>query len=152
MRPRVLALSVAILGVSLASCGASSSASGGKVNQKYAAFCVIAADLQTQSSGTHGSDPMVMSDPTKMKTAWTTIIDLSDKLLKAAPSAVKSDISVLVDHMNQMNKVFKSYAYNLEEMAAVPAVQTQLAAIQSSKEAGQASTRFSAWMKKNCGA
>ena len=50
----------------------------------------------------------------------------------------------------KMNAIFASYAYNLKEMADVPDVAKQLNAITASADAAAASSRFGAWMKKNC--
>lgn len=135
----------------ISACGGSSNGESGSVNQKYADFCILAADLDTQSKGTHGEDPTAISDPTAMKAAWATITASAIKLRDAAPSIVRDDVTTLVDSILAMNKVFESYKYNLLEMSHVPAVNEELGKISRGDEVTAASTRFRSFMQKNCG-
>ena len=92
-----------------------------------------------------------MSDPTKMKEAWTTIIEASRLLMEAAPLDVKSDVSRMFESMKAMDKVYASYSYNLGEMKAVPEVAEKLNSIANDPDTAKASERFRAFMSKNCG-
>jgi hypothetical protein len=142
-----LAVATAVL---LVSCGGSGSSTP-KVNPEYADFCVQAADLDAQSKSTHGNDPEAMSDPARMKEAWTTIIEASRLLLEAAPLDMKSDVSRMFESMKQMDGIYASYSYNLGEMKAVPEVAEKLNSIANDPDTAKASERFRAFMSKNCG-
>ena len=154
---RAIVLATASL-ISLSACGGSGSASTdstaatqGKVNPKYAEFCVTAADLDSKSNATHGEDPTAMSDPEKMKSAWATIMDSSQKLYDAAPDVVKKDIGKMLEGMKAMDKVYAAYKYNLAEMKAVTKVADDLNAIANDKTIASASQHFKEWMTANCG-
>ena len=142
-----LAVTAALL---LVSCGGSDAPTS-KINPDFADFCVQAADLDAQSKSTHGNDPQAMSDPAKMKEAWTTIIEASRLLMEAAPLDVKSDVSRMFESMKAMDKVYASYSYNLGEMKAVPEVAEKLNSIANDPDTAKASERFRAFMSKNCG-
>lgn len=141
--------------LALAACGGSGSSSNttvakGKVNPKYADFCLTASELDAQSNATHGEDPNAMSDPEKMEAAWKTIIESSQKLFDAAPLVVKSDIKKMLEGMSAMNKIYATYKYNLAEMKGVEKVATDLNAIANDTEISAASKHFKTWMADNC--
>lgn len=133
----------------VSACGGSGSSGG--FNSDYADFCLLAADLDAQSKGTHGQDPMAISDPSKMKAAWETIAASSVKLRDGAPKQVKDDVSTLVDSILAMNDIFKNFNYNLREMAQVPSVSGELDALSQNGDVAAASERFRTFMQKNCG-
>ena len=149
-------MSAVLVGSVLASCGGGSSsgttiATKSSVNPKYADFCLIAADLDAKSNATHGEDPTAMSDPEKMKSAWSTIIDSSRKLLDAAPLDIKTDVKTMLDGMTAMDKVYATFNYNLAEMKAVSKVADQLNEIANDSTIAKASQHFKSWMTANCG-
>lgn len=149
-RLRTGVAAVCAVGLLVSACGSSDDATG-KVNPDYADFCLKSAELDAESKGTHGEDPAAMSDPAKMKAAWTTIVDLASQFEDVAPAKVKDDVSTLVGSILAMNEVYKEYKYNLREMSHVPAVAEKLRTIANSEDVVAASTRFRSFMQKNCG-
>ena len=142
--------------LALAACGGSGSSSDttvakGKVNPKYADFCLTASELDSKSNATHGEDPNAMSEPAKMEAAWKTIMESSQKLFDQAPLDVKSDVKLMLDGMKAMDKIYATYKYNLSEMKAVPQVAKDLNAIAADQSIAAASQRFNTFMSSNCG-
>ncbi|MEY4633819.1 MAG: hypothetical protein RLZ18_1191 [Actinomycetota bacterium] len=135
---------VALAVTSLAACGSSS-------KTDYSAFCKLATDMQTASSGdSHGQDPAAITDPKKMEEAWTTITDIAVKMRDGSPVDVKADVTLMVNSIVAMNKVFKDNKYDLLAMSKKPKVREQLAAISGDTKVASASTRFNKFMTKNC--
>lgn len=148
---RDVAVATIVLGsLGASSCGGTSS-SPGKINPKYAEFCLKSAELDAKSKGTHGEDPAAMSDPSKMSAAWTTITDLAVEFRDTAPDEVKPAVATLVGSILAMNDVYKQYKYNLLEMSHVPAVADSLRTIANADDVVAASKRFRTFMQKNCG-
>lgn len=145
-----------VMGLVLVSCGGGSSSSTTstttpKINPKYADFCLVAQELDQASNSTHGNDPMAMSDPAKMKAAWKTIMDSSQKLFDEAPLETKGDVKLMLDGMKAMDKIYATYNYNLSEMKAVPQVAKDLNTIAADQSIAAASQRFKTFMASNCG-
>lgn len=111
---------------------------------------MLATELDARSQGTHGEDPAVISDPEKMKSAWETISASAVALRDETPDEVKDDVTTLVGSILAMNDVFKSYNYNLREMAQVPAVREQLDKISNNTGVAAASERFQVFMTEHC--
>lgn len=135
---------VAIASTSLVACGSSS-------KTDYSAFCKLAVEMQNASGGgSHGQDPAAITDPKKMEEAWTDISVVAIKMRDGSPAEVKKDVTTMVDSIIAMNKVFKANKYDLLAMSKKPKVREQLAKISGGNEVAAASTRFAAFMKKNC--
>lgn len=135
---------VALATSSLVACGSSS-------NAKYADFCALATEMQNASGGgSHGQDPAAITDPKKMEKAWNTIAAIAIKMRDGSPAEVKADVALMVDSIVAMNKVFKDNGYDLLAMSKKKNVREQLAKITGDAKVSSASTRFNAFMKKNC--
>ena len=129
---------------SLTACGSTS-------KTDYSAFCKLATDMQTASSGdSHGQDPAAITDPKKMEEAWTTITAIAVQMRDGSPAEVKADVTLMVNSIVAMNKVFKANKYDLLAMSKKPKVREQLAAISGDSKVASASTRFNKFMTKNC--
>ena len=135
---------IALSTTSLVACGSSSSAN-------YTAFCKLAGEMQDASGGgSHGQDPAAITDPKKMEEAWTSITVIAEKMRDGSPAVVKSDVSLMVNSIIAMNKVFKTNKYDLLAMSKKKKVREELAKISGDSKVAAASTRFAAFMTKNC--
>lgn len=148
-RPAAAGAAVALAAMVLTT-GCGSRDSGG-FNPEHGDFCVLAADLDAKSKGTHGEDPTAIRDPARMRASWETITASATKLLDEAPNEVREDLDVLVSSILEMNDVFKSYNYNLLEMAQVDGLSDQLGRISGNADVAAASQRFRGFMRDNCG-
>ena len=129
-------------------CGSSSSDG---VNEKHAAFCALAKDLETASAGPHGEDPAAITDPKVMKEVWTNVTALSKKMADGAPSEVKADVKTMTSGIIAMNDIFSENGYDLQGMAKDVKVRESLAKISNESSTLEASQRFQKFMTKNCG-
>ena len=129
-------------------CGSSSSDG---VNEKHAAFCALAKDLETASAGPHGEDPAAITDPKVMKEVWTNVTALSKKMADGAPSEVKADVKTMTSGIIAMNDIFSENGYDLQGMAKDVKVRESLAKISNESSTLEASQRFQKLMTKNCG-
>jgi hypothetical protein len=130
---------------------ASLTACGSDSKTDYSAFCKLATDMQNVSGGgSHGEDPAAITDPKKMEEAWTTITEIAVKMRDGSPVDVKADVTLMVNSIVAMNKVFKANKYDLLAMSKKPKVRDQLAAISGDTKVASASTRFNKFMTKNC--
>lgn len=135
---------VALATTSLVACGSSSKAN-------YSTFCKLAVQMQEASGGgSHGQDPAAITDPKKMEEAWTTISAIAVKMRDGSPAEVKSDVALMVNSIIAMNKVFKTNKYDLLAMSKKKKVREELAKISGDSKVAAASTRFAAFMTKNC--
>jgi hypothetical protein len=129
-------------------CGSSSSDG---VNEKHAAFCALAKDLETASAGPHGEDPAAITDPKVMKEVWTNVTALSKKMADGAPTEVKADVKTMTSGIIAMNDIFSENGYDLQGMAKDVKVRESLAKISNESSTLEASQRFQKFMTKNCG-
>jgi BMFP domain-containing protein YqiC len=129
-------------------CGSSSSDG---VNEKHAAFCALAKDLETASAGPHGEDPAAITDPMVMKEVWTNVTALSKKMADGAPTEVKADVKTMTSGIIAMNDIFSENGYDLQGMAKDVKVRESLAKISNESSTLEASQRFQKFMTKNCG-
>jgi hypothetical protein len=134
--------------VVLSACGSSDSSG---INEKHAAFCALAKNLETASAGPHGEDPAAITDPKVMKEVWTNVTALSQKMADGAPSEVKTDVEKMISGIVAMNDIFSQNGYDLTGMAKDVKVREQLAKISSDTSTIEASQRFQNFMTKNCG-
>ena len=135
---------VALTATSLSACGS-------KQKADYSAFCKLAVEMQNASGGgSHGQDPAAITDPKKMEEAWTTITVVAEKMREGSPTAIKSDVALMVNSIVAMNKVFKANKYDLLAMSKKKAVREELAKISGDSKVSAASQRFNTFMKKNC--
>jgi hypothetical protein len=132
----------------LTACGSSSS---NGINEKHAAFCALAKDLETASAGPHGEDPAAITDPKVMKEVWTNVTALSEKMADGAPSEVKADVKTMISGIIAMNDIFSKNGYDLTGMAKDVKVRESLAKISSDSSTIEAPQRFQNFMIKNCG-
>lgn len=132
----------------LSACGSSDSSG---INEKHAAFCALAKNLETASAGPHGEDPAAITDPKVMKEVWTNVTALSQKMADGAPSEVKTDVKKMISGIIAMNDIFSKNGYDLTGMAKDVKVREQLAKISSDTSTIEASQRFQNFMTKNCG-
>lgn len=132
----------------LTACGSSDSSG---INEKHAAFCALAKNLETASAGPHGEDPAAITDPKVMKEVWTNVTALSQKMADGAPSEVKTDVKKMISGIVAMNDIFSKNGYDLTGMAKDVKVREQLAKISSDTSTIEASQRFQNFMTKNCG-
>lgn len=140
---------ITVLGVlALTACGSSDSSG---INEKHAAFCALAKNLETASAGPHGEDPAAITDPKVMKEVWTNVTALSQKMADGAPSEVKTDVKKMISGIIAMNDIFSQNGYDLTGMAKDVKVREQLAKISSDTSTIEASQRFQGFMTKNCG-
>ena len=126
-------------------------ACGSNSKTDYSAFCKLAIDMQNASGGdSHGEDPAAITDPKKMEEAWSTITAIAVKMRDGSPADVKADVTLMVNSIVAMNKVFKANKYDLLAMSKKPKVREELAAISGDSKVASASTRFNKFMTKNC--
>jgi hypothetical protein len=134
--------------LAVTACGSSNSDG---VNEKHAAFCALAKDLETASAGPHGEDPAAITDPAVMKEVWTNVTALSKKMADGAPSEVKADVKTMISGIIAMNDIFSENGYDLQGMAKDVKVRESLAKISNESSTLEASQRFQKFMTKNCG-
>ena len=139
-------LTVAIVTLTLASCGSNSSSE----SADYTAFCTKATELESASQDTHLDDPAAISDPAVMEKTWTTAVARAVELRDASPDSIKEDVTLMVSTLIDMDEVFKKNDYNLMEMAKSEKIRNELDAISTRKGVSQASDRFNSFMTKNC--
>jgi cytochrome c556 len=142
-----LAIAVVTLCVAVSACSSDSDA---KDTAQVQAFCQLAKDLETTSSGPHGEDPAAITDPAKMKEMYATITEMAKKLRDGAPTEIKSDVSIMVDSLLGMNAIFEKNDYDLLAMSKDEKVRAELAKVTDDESVGTASTRFNKYMSANC--
>jgi cytochrome c556 len=142
-----LAIAVATLCVTVTAC---SSGSDAKDTAQVQAFCQMATDLETASSGPHGEDPAAITDPAKMKEMYATITGMAKKLRDGAPAEIKQDVATMVDSLLAMNTIFEKNDYDLLAMSKDEKVRAELAKVTADESVGTASTRFNKYMAANC--
>jgi cytochrome c556 len=142
-----LAIALVVLCASVTSCGSSSDTQDAA---EVKAFCQMATDLETASSGPHGEDPAAITDPAKMKEMYATITAMAKELRDGAPSEIKTDVAAMVDSLLAMNTIFEKNDYDLLAMSKDEKVRAELAKVTADESVGTASTRFNKYMSANC--
>ena len=152
---------VLALVIVLASCGSSQSGTASTDSQpkttgtnspQFDAFCTASKNLDAAMTGPHGENPAAITDPTEMKTAWTSITNLSRALAAATPTELKTDATKMMNSIIAMDDIFKANDYNLLVMAKKPEVRIELDDISNDVVIQQASARFNTFLTANCGA
>lgn len=133
--------------IALAACGGGSSNTA-KVD--YSDFCLLAAELntETESAGTFSSG--TIGSPNELKKVMDSLTDLSERLLLAAPEPAVDSLEVLVDVVRKRNELFAVYEYQLTEMAADTTARTRLEEITSNPAVAEASDEFASFMEDAC--
>ena len=142
-----LAIAVVTLCVTATAC---SSGGDAKDTAQVQAFCQLAKDLETTSSGPHGEDPAAITDPAKMKEMYATITGMAKNMRDGAPAEIKPDVATMVDSLLAMNTIFEKNDYDLLAMSKDEKVRAELAKVTADESVGTASTRFNKYMAANC--
>ena len=101
-------------------------------------------------TGPHGENPAAITDPMEMKTAWTSITNLSRALAAATPTELKTDATKMMNSIIAMDDIFKANDYNLLDMAKMSDVRIELNDISTDVSVQEASARFNTFLTKTC--
>ena len=150
---------VLALVIFLASCGSSQSGTAATDSQpkttgtnspQFDAFCTASKNLDAAMTGPHGENPAAITDPMEMKTAWTSITNLSRALAAATPIELKTDATKMMNSIIAMDDIFKANDYNLLDMAKMSDVRIELNDISTDVSVQEASARFNTFLTKTC--
>ena len=142
MKRRAVAAFCGIL--MLSACSQNSSSPG------LQTFCELAEKMDQTSSGSHGEDPAAITDPDLMRETWQSITALADQMKAQSPTAVASDLDLMLSTLYAMDEIFAANDYDLTAMAVNPETRATVDALTQDPALPEASRRFNEFMEKNC--
>lgn len=107
--------------------------------------------MEVASSGPHGQDPSAITDPEKMKEVWAKLTDIARQMKTESPAEISDDVAQMVDSLVAMDDIFRANNYDLTAMARNEDVRASVDAISQDSKTQEASVRYNAFMKDNCG-